>query len=76
MSLYKFEKYKSKKENSVPNLTILVSKSEKISKAIKNAEIISDGVILCKKYCKSTSKRMYTNNTSKFCKELWQKRIK
>lgn len=48
MSLYKFEKYKSKKENNIPDLTILVSKSEKISKAIKIAEIVSDGAIYAK----------------------------
>ncbi|HSA75973.1 MAG TPA: leucyl aminopeptidase, partial [Nitrosarchaeum sp.] len=48
MSLYKFEKYKSKKENSDPNLTILISKSGKISNSIKTAEIISDGVIYTK----------------------------
>jgi len=48
MSLYKFEKYKSKKENNIPDLTILVSKSEKISKAIKIAEIVSNGAIYTK----------------------------
>jgi len=48
MSLYKFEKYKSKKENSIPDLTILVSKSKNISKAIKIAEIISEGSIYTK----------------------------
>jgi len=48
MSLYKFEKYKSKKENSIPDLTILVSKSDKISKIIKIANIISDGVLYTK----------------------------
>ena len=48
MSLYKFEKYKSKKENAIPNLTILISKSEKISNAIKNAVVISEGVIYTK----------------------------
>ena len=48
MSLYKFEKYKSKKENKIPDLTILVSKSEKISNAIKIAEIVSDGAIYTK----------------------------
>ena len=48
MSLYKFEKYKSKKENTIPNLTILISKSEKISNAIKNAVVISEGVIYTK----------------------------
>src|SRR3989338_4832491 len=48
MSLYTFEKYKSKKENSIPDLTILVSKSEKISKAIKIAAIVSDGAVYTK----------------------------
>jgi len=48
MSLYKFEKYKSKKESPLPNLTIFVSKSDKILKAIKNSEIISNGVIFAK----------------------------
>ncbi|MDO8640497.1 MAG: M17 family peptidase N-terminal domain-containing protein, partial [Nitrosarchaeum sp.] len=48
ISLYKFEKYKSKKENNIPDITILVSKSEKISKAIKIAEIVSDGAIYTK----------------------------
>ncbi len=48
MSLYKFEKYKTKIENNIPNLTILVAKSEKISKAIRIAEIISDGVVYTK----------------------------
>ena len=48
MSLYKFEKYKSKKENIIPNLTILISKSEKISNAIKTADVISEGVIYTK----------------------------
>ena len=48
MSLYKFEKYKSKKENNIPDLTILVSKSDKISKVVKNSGIISDGVLYTK----------------------------
>jgi len=48
MSLYKFEKYKAKKENNIPDLTILISKSKKISKAIKIAEIVSDGCIYTK----------------------------
>ena len=48
MSLYKFEKYKSKKENTIPNLTILISKSENISNAIKNAVVVSEGVIYTK----------------------------
>jgi len=48
MALYKFEKFKSKKEGISPDLSILVSKSNKVSKAIRNSEIISDGVIFTK----------------------------
>jgi len=48
MALYKFEKFKSKKERSSPDLSILVSKSNKISKSIKISEIISDAVIFTK----------------------------
>ena len=48
MALYKFEKFKSKKEDTTPNLSIFVPKSNKITKAIKNSEIVSDGVIFTK----------------------------
>lgn len=48
MSLYKFEKYKSKKETLTTDLTIFVSKSDKILKSVKESEIISDGVIFAK----------------------------
>ena len=48
MALYKFEKFKSKKEKSSPDISIFVPKSNKISKAIKNSEIVSDGVIFTK----------------------------
>jgi len=48
MALYKFEKFKTKKAETSPNLTIIVSKSNKISKAVKIAEIIADGAIFTK----------------------------
>ena len=48
LSIYKFEKFKSKKEAVNPNLTIFVPKSSKILDAIKKSEIISDGVIFTK----------------------------
>jgi len=48
IALYKFDKFKTKKVNNSPNLTIIVSKSNKISHAIKTAEIIADGVIFTK----------------------------
>jgi len=48
MALYKFDNFKSEKSEKSPDLTIIVSKSNKISKVIKDAEIIADGVIFAK----------------------------
>jgi len=48
IALYKFDKFKTKKINNSPDLTIIVSKSNKISHAIKTAEIVADGVIFTK----------------------------
>ncbi len=48
MALYKFDKFKSEKIDPDPDLTIIVSKSSKISKVIKTAEIIADGAIFTK----------------------------
>lgn len=48
MALYKFDKFKAEKTENTPNLTIIVSKSNKISKAIRNSEIITDGAIFTK----------------------------
>lgn len=48
MALYKFDKFKAEKEVIVPNLTIVSSKSTKITKALKYSEIIADGAIFTK----------------------------
>lgn len=48
MALYKFEKFKTEKIETDPNLTIIVSKSNKILKAVKIAEIVADGAIFTK----------------------------
>ena len=48
MALYKFDKFKSEKTETFPDLTIIVSKSNKISKAIKTAELVADGAIFTK----------------------------
>ena len=48
MSLYRFEKFKSKKEDRPPRLCIVAPGSDEISKSIKTAEIISEGVIFAK----------------------------
>ncbi|MDH5658965.1 MAG: leucyl aminopeptidase, partial [Nitrosopumilus sp.] len=48
MGLYKFDNFKSEKSENSLDLTIIVSKSNKISRAIKNAEIIANGAIFTK----------------------------
>lgn len=50
MSLYRFEKFKSKKENvaAAPDLAILVSGSKKVTRAARTAEVVSEGAIFAK----------------------------
>ena len=48
IALYKFDKFKTEKINNSPDLTVIVSKSNKILHAIKTAEIVADGVIFTK----------------------------
>ena len=48
MALYKFDKFKAEKAENSPDLTIIVSKSNKISQAIKTAIIVADGAIFTK----------------------------
>ncbi len=48
MALYKFDKFKTEKTNNSPDLTIIVSKSNKVSQAIKTAIIVADGTIFTK----------------------------
>jgi len=72
MALYKFEKFKTEKVETSPNLTIIVSKSNKISKAVKIAEIVADGAIFTKSIanlppneCTPTTLANYAKNISK-----------
>jgi len=48
MALYKFDKFKTEKVDDSPDLTIIVSKSNKVSQAIKTAIIVADGAIFTK----------------------------
>ena len=48
MSLYEFDKFKTEKTNSSPDLTIIAPKSNKITQAIKTSEIIAEGTIFTK----------------------------
>ena len=48
MSLYKFDQFKSEKVDRSPDLTVIVPKSEIISKVVKSSSIIARGAILTK----------------------------
>lgn len=48
LSLYSFDKFKSKKEKKSPELTLLISKSDRVTKAIKEAQIVAEGAIFTK----------------------------
>jgi leucyl aminopeptidase len=72
MALYKFDKFKTEKVETSPNLTIIVSKSNKISKAIKISEIVADGAIFTKSIanlppneCTPTTLANFAKNMSK-----------
>ena len=73
MALYKFEKFKSKQEGSDPDLSILVSKSNRISKAIKNSEIISDGVIFTKSIANLPPNECTPTTLATFAKSIAKK---
>ncbi|MGB0642010.1 MAG: leucyl aminopeptidase [Nitrosopumilus sp.] len=72
MSLYKFDKFKAEKVDKSPDMTIIVSKSSKISKAIKIAESVADGAIFTKSIanlppneCTPTTLANFAKNISK-----------
>ena len=73
MSLYTFDKFKAKKEDSNPDLSILVSKSNKISTAIKTAEIIANGAIFTKGIANLPPNECTPATLAGFAKEIAKK---
>lgn len=73
LSLYKFEKYKSEKNNNVPDLFIISSKSEKISNTVKTAEIIADGSIFTKSIANLPPNECTPLTLSNFAKDIAKK---
>ena len=73
MALYKFEKFKSKKEGTSPDLSIFVPKSNKISKSIKNSEIISDGIIFTKSIANLPPNECTPTTLATFAKRIAKK---
>ena len=73
MALYKFDKFKSEKMDPDPDLTIIVSKSSKISKIIKTAEIIADGAIYTKSIANLPPNECTPTTLANFAKTISKK---
>jgi len=73
MALYKFEKFKTEKIETSSNLTIIVSKSNKISKAIKIAEIVADGAIFTKSIANLPPNECTPTTLANFAKSMSKK---
>jgi len=73
MALYKFDKFKSEKKDTIPDLTVIVSKSNKISKAVKTAEIVADGVIFTKSIANLPPNECTPTTLANFAKTISKK---
>lgn len=73
MALYKFEKFKTEKVETSPNLTIIVSKSNKILKSVKIAEIVADGAIFTKSIANLPPNECTPTTLANFAKSMSKK---
>ncbi len=73
LSLYSFDKFKKKKAKRSPDLTLLVSKKDETSKAIKEAEIIVDGAIFTKSIANLPPNECSPATLASFAKSLASK---
>jgi leucyl aminopeptidase len=73
MALYKFEKFKTEKVEAVPNLTIIISKSNKVSKAVKIAEIVAEGAIFTKSIANLPPNECTQTTLANFAKKMSKK---
>ncbi|MGY5146539.1 MAG: leucyl aminopeptidase [Candidatus Nitrosopumilus sp. bin_7KS] len=73
MALYKFEKFKTEKIETSPNLTIIISKSDKITKAVKIAEIVADGAIFTKSIANLPPNECTPTTLANFAKAMSKK---
>ncbi|MFB5635047.1 MAG: leucyl aminopeptidase [Nitrosopumilus sp.] len=76
MALYKFDKFKSEKTGSDPNLTIIVSKSTKISKTIKTSEIVANGAIFTKSIANLPPNECTPTTLANFARSISKNKMK
>jgi len=73
MALYKFDKFKTEKVDNSPDLTIIVSKSNQISKIIKRVEIVADGAIFTKSIANLPPNECTPTTLANFAKTISKK---
>ena len=73
MGLYKFDKFKADKVNNSPDLTIIVSKTNKISQAIKTAIAVADGAIFTKSIANLPPNQCTPSTLANFAKTISKK---
>ena len=73
MALYKFEDYKSEEKAIDPDISIIISNSDKVTKAIKTAEIISEGAIYTKSIANLPPNDCTPTTLGNFAKEIARK---
>ena len=73
MALYKFDKFKSEKVGKTPDLTIIVSKSNNISKTIRTSEIIAEGTIFTKSIANLPPNECTPSILANFAKKISKK---
>ena len=73
MALYKFDKFKTEKNDKSLDLTIIVSKSNKILHIAKNAEIVADAAIFTKSIANLPPNQCVPNTLANFAKEISKK---
>ena len=73
MSLYRFDRFKSEKTNNPLDLTIIVSKSNKILQTVKTSEIIADAVVFTKSIANLPPNECTPNTLADFAKIISKK---
>ena len=73
LSLYKFEEFKSEKENKNPDLSIIIPKSNKITKTAINAEIVANATIFTKNIANLPPNECTPTTLANIAKELAEK---
>ncbi len=73
MALFKFDKFKAEKADQSPDLTVIVSRSNKNSKTIKTAQVVADGAIFTKSIANMPPNECTPTTLANFAKTISKK---